>query len=383
MDGDGVKDLITGKRWWAHNGNDPGGNDAAVLYWFKIVRGGKSGDADFVPNLIDNDSGVGTQFVVDDLDGDKRPDIIVGNKKGTFVHLQTDAKDAAPAPAEKESAGIFRNGDRVVLLGNTFFEREGNYGHIEATLAAALAGRDITFRNMGWSGDSVDCHARSYFGPAQEGFDRLKANLQMVKPTLVIACYGSNASFKGEAGKEEFVKGYKRLLDMVRQSTGARICVMSPPPAETLSKPLPNMGPHNVRLESYRDAIKALALAEHHAFADAFATLGEGKIFREFAVTDNGIHFSERGYEVVAPSVAESLGFDANRLVSQDYDNMRALIVEKNRLFFNRWRPQNETYLRGFRKHEQGNNAVELPQFDPLVEAKDKEIQELAAQLSK
>jgi len=36
-----------------------------------------------------------------------------------------------------------------------------------------------------------------------------------------------------------------------------------------------------------------------------------------------------------------------------------------------------ETYLFLFRKHEQGNNAVEIPQFDPLIAAKEKEIAEL------
>ena len=46
---------------------------------------------------------------------------------------------------------------------------------------------------------------------------------------------------------------------------------------------------------------------------------------------------------------------------------LRAAINRKNELFFYRWRPQNNTYLFGFRKHEQGNNAVEIPQFDPLV----------------
>lgn len=40
-------------------------------------------------------------------------------------------------------------------------------------------------------------------------------------------------------------------------------------------------------------------------------------------------------------------------------------------------RPQNITYLTGFRKHEQGNNAVEIAQFDPLVEKAEKEIAEL------
>jgi hypothetical protein len=55
-------------------------------------------------------------------------------------------------------------------------------------------------------------------------------------------------------------------------------------------------------------------------------------------------------------------------------EKLRQTIVEKNRLFFNRWRPQNETYLFGFRKHEQGQNAREIPQFDPLVDHLEKEI---------
>ncbi len=93
IDGDGVKDLITGKRWWAHNGNDPGGNDAAVLYWFKVVPGGASGKAQFIPHQIDADSGVGTQFVVTDINSDGKPDIVVGNKKGTFLHIQEAAGD--------------------------------------------------------------------------------------------------------------------------------------------------------------------------------------------------------------------------------------------------------------------------------------------------
>jgi hypothetical protein len=87
MDGDGVKDIVTGKRFWSHGRTgDPDRNMAAVLYWFKLVRG-PDHSVDFVPYLIDNNSGVGTQVVAADINGDGLPDIVVGNKKGTFVHL--------------------------------------------------------------------------------------------------------------------------------------------------------------------------------------------------------------------------------------------------------------------------------------------------------
>jgi hypothetical protein len=55
-------------------------------------------------------------------------------------------------------------------------------------------------------------------------------------------------------------------------------------------------------------------------------------------------------------------------------ERLRQTIIAKNRLYFYRWRPENVTYLFGFRKHEQGQNAREIPQFDPLIAEKEKEI---------
>jgi hypothetical protein len=87
IDGDGLKDIVTGKRFWSHGRTgDPDRNSPGVLYWFKLARTG-NGSVDFIPHQIDNDSGVGTQVVATDVNGDGLPDIVVGNKKGTFVHL--------------------------------------------------------------------------------------------------------------------------------------------------------------------------------------------------------------------------------------------------------------------------------------------------------
>ncbi len=56
---------------------------------------------------------------------------------------------------------------------------------------------------------------------------------------------------------------------------------------------------------------------------------------------------------------------------------LRQAIIKKNQLYFDRWRPQNETYLFGFRKHEQGQNAKEIPMFDPLIGEAEAKIAEL------
>ena len=87
MDGDGVKDIITGKRFWAHGPRgDVEAKMPAVLYVFKLVR--EKGDVYFKPIKIDDNSGVGTQLNTGDINRDGLNDILISNKKGTFVFLQ-------------------------------------------------------------------------------------------------------------------------------------------------------------------------------------------------------------------------------------------------------------------------------------------------------
>ena len=87
IDGDGIMDIVTGKCYYAHNGHDPGSEDPAVLYWFKTKRN-TNGTVEFVPYLIDDNSGVGRQINAGDLNNDGKIDIVVGNKKGVFAFIQ-------------------------------------------------------------------------------------------------------------------------------------------------------------------------------------------------------------------------------------------------------------------------------------------------------
>src|SRR5205814_28310 len=87
IDGDGTPDLVSGKRFWAHGPNgDVEADRPAVLYWYRLQRDG--GDVRWSRHLIDDDSGVGTQFEVTDLNGDGLLDVVTANKKGVFVFEQ-------------------------------------------------------------------------------------------------------------------------------------------------------------------------------------------------------------------------------------------------------------------------------------------------------
>jgi hypothetical protein len=92
IDGDGLKDLVTGKRWWAHGPKgDADPNLAPKIYWFK-ARKSADGLTSFEPHEIDGDSGIGTQFVVADVNGDGLLDVVTSNKRGTFLFEQVRGK---------------------------------------------------------------------------------------------------------------------------------------------------------------------------------------------------------------------------------------------------------------------------------------------------
>ncbi|MFI5193303.1 MAG: FG-GAP repeat domain-containing protein [Chitinophagales bacterium] len=90
FNGDGHPDFVTGKRYFAHlehynPGNratiDPGSYEKPVIYWFEYTPGKKPY---WIEHEIDDDSGVGLNISIQDMNKDGMPDIIISNKKGVF-----------------------------------------------------------------------------------------------------------------------------------------------------------------------------------------------------------------------------------------------------------------------------------------------------------
>ena len=381
---------------------------------------------------------------------------------------------AAPSDAKFE----LRDGDRVALIGDTLFEREQTHSYLETLLTSRFPGKNITFRNLAWSGDTVFGHARAAFDTPEQGFERLIKVVHDARPTVLFVGYGMAESFDGEAGLADFEKGYNRLLDRLADLK-ARTVIFSPNRHEDLGAPFPSPDRHNADILRYTAVLKRVATERKATFVDLYSALGDGtKNAPAYPYTDNGIHPTAYGYWQLAQAVERAFGYpprgwsidvdatapspkatgngvevsgaawngngkslavrvakdvlpvpppppiDAryiptrretqrlltvrnlppghwtvrvgdellaaassdewakgvalvNDALSRQAEKLRQVAVLKNMLFFNQWRPANETYLFGFRRNEQGQNAREMPMFDPPIAEKEAEIAKL------
>ena len=92
IDKDGVMDFVVGKRHFTHLDNmfDPDSYGAPVLYWYRTVRNKKApGGAEFIPELIHNRSGAGSEITAIDLNKDGAIDLITATNRGTFIFWNT------------------------------------------------------------------------------------------------------------------------------------------------------------------------------------------------------------------------------------------------------------------------------------------------------
>jgi hypothetical protein len=88
MDGDGIPDFIVGKRYFSHHESflDPDPYGAPVVYVYRTVRNPKApGGAEFVPELVHNQSGAGSQILAVDLNKDGVMDLVTSTTSGAYA----------------------------------------------------------------------------------------------------------------------------------------------------------------------------------------------------------------------------------------------------------------------------------------------------------
>lgn len=288
-----------------------------------------------------------------------------------FVFLSADFVSAAPPMFELKS------GDRVIFLGNTLIERAQKFGSWESLFLRSFPQAKLSFRNLGWSADTVWADSRGIFDPPAVGYQRMLKQVQDLKPNVILLGYGGNEAFAGKAGLPAFQKQLNQLIADLKP-TGARLILVSPHRFENLGQPLPDPAAHNRDLQLYCNVLQETAAQGNHYYVDLYTSVipePAGKPQRK--LTSNGIHLTEAGYKKAAAVIAADLGLKPVTVSPSVEQEVLQLTFENNRHYFYNWRPQNITYLLGFRKHEQGQNAKELPQFIPLIEKNETAIHDL------
>ena len=161
IDGDGLKDIVTGKTYYSHHKQAPMWDAGAVVYWFRLDRTPEG--VDWVPYQADGEAGIGRQLVVADINGDGLPDIATGGMKGAHVLIhEREAVDKAAlggGPAEGDprgleapgprAPGVVRRGDRPRRRGDRGRgdrDGEGDLGQDRHAADGGLPGRALERR---------------------------------------------------------------------------------------------------------------------------------------------------------------------------------------------------------------------------------------------
>lgn len=273
--------------------------------------------------------------------------------------------------AAKAGEPLIKNGDRVALVGGTLIESMQTRGDLEVAVLLQDSELKVPFRNLGWSGDDVSGAARRVFGGQPDGYARLTKDIGYAKPTVAVLGYGFAEAANGLEAVPEFEAGLRKMAEDLK-AQGIRLVFVKP-------FELPG-----IRTPDYQQAMEGCRAAVEKVAGEFDAPVldpGQSVVKVGASSFDRaGLRLGDLGQEQFGHELAAGLlGIDSSELVanttpSDRYDRLSNMVTAKNELFFHRHRPMNETYLFLFRKHEQGNNAVEVDQFDQLVEKADQEI---------
>lgn len=291
------------------------------------------------------------------------------------MHRFGDGQPALPASPFPNGRFQLGAGETVVLVGQENLVREQKAGELEAQLASAFGDRAPRFRSMAWEADTVYEQWRDLnFGP-------WAGQIESAGAKVVMAQFGQMEALDGVGRLAEFTAAYHRLLDQFATRT-RRLVLIAPMPFEKpLASHAPDLTQRNADVVAYAQAVRDIARQRGAVFVDLPAALAQ-RVSRQ-RLTDDGIHLNAGGLREVAMAITRSLGLEPN--ASASLDPVRAAIVEKNRLWFDCWRPANWSFVYGDRMTQKfaqggGQEPSLLQAFErqrPFVEQADARIHAL------
>lgn len=222
------------------------------------------------------------------------------------------------ANAQSNSTFKLKDGDKVVFLGNSLFENELQYGYLELALTTRYPGNNITYRNLGWTGDNVWGEGRSTYTNPPTPYEHLMQQITKAQPTVVFVAYGGVESQDGEEGVAKFKDGYNKLLNKIDE-LGAKSILLSPIPvmyndtaAHTIKR--------NANIELYSNVIAGIASERKKQFIDIYKPVQ--KWAQTNAILDGAVNLNEAGYYLLAQELEKNLGFPAR-------DNQLNVVISK------------------------------------------------------
>ncbi|MSU51070.1 MAG: DUF1080 domain-containing protein [Opitutus sp.] len=268
-----------------------------------------------------------------------------------------------------------RPGDTVALVGGANLERTRFNAFLQTLLLGARDATSLRMRNLAWEGDTVFEQWRDV------NFPGIAQQLAQVGATVVLVQFGQMESLGGAEKLPDFVQAYEKLLAQIELAS-RRIVLVSPTPFEHPQRSLqPDLTRHNPDAKRYADAVRDLAARRELPFVDLFTPLAARPKDKP-KLTDNGLHFNERGHEVVADEIARQLGLAPRPVNSRE--RLRTAVLEFERLWFDSWRPMNWDFLHGAhtnvafsRSWQDGNQRIfpdEMKQFQPILDAAEANI---------
>ena len=267
-------------------------------------------------------------------------------------------------------------GDHVVLIGNTLAERFQYFGYFESLLHKEFTDLDLVVRNQGYCGDEVR------FRPRSLDFGTPESHLTAAKADVILAFFGFNESFKGQAGLNEYRQELQTFIDDTRAQkyngqSAPVIVLLSPIAVEDLgTRDLPDGSKANPNIKLYTQVMMEVADSNDVPFVDLFNLSEQLYEAADEPFTFNGIHFSRSGYKRFAGPLMHAL-FGSKISWNDDLEALRAEVNEKSFNYFHNYRAVNGYYIYGGRSRRDHGNPPYTDAY--VIENERAKLDEMAA----